>query len=239
MSAQPLLAVDGITAGYGAVTILRDLSLAVPEGSITALIGANGAGKTTLMRVIAGLLVPSAGTIRFVGNDVTQAPTHRRVAAGLALVPEGRQVFPYLSVADNLRLGAWAPGARKEEAATTARVHALFPRLDERRAQAAGSLSGGEQQMLAVGRGMMAKPRLLLLDEPTLGLAPQMARTIFDTVLRLRDDGMTILIAEQDVRTTLAIADHAYVIESGRIKKDGAAATLRDDPEIRSAYLGL
>ncbi|MEX1109961.1 MAG: ABC transporter ATP-binding protein [Dongiaceae bacterium] len=237
MSAQPLLAVDGITAGYGAVTILRALSLVVPEGTITALVGANGAGKTTLMRVIAGLLAPSAGAIRFAGKDVTQAPTHRRVAAGLALVPEGRQVFPYLSVAENLRLGAWA--ARKEEAATTSRVYGLFPRLDERRAQAAGSLSGGEQQMLAVGRGLMAKPRLLLLDEPTLGLAPQMARMIFDTVQRLRDDGMTILIAEQDVRTTLAIADGAYVIENGRIKKEGTAATLRDDPEIRSAYLGL
>jgi branched-chain amino acid transport system ATP-binding protein len=236
---EPLLTVQKITAGYGAITILRDLSLAVPAGSITALIGANGAGKTTLMRVLAGLVAPFAGIIRFNGADITRSPSHRRVAAGLALVPEGRQVFPYLSVADNLRLGAWAAPARAEENASVARVYALFPRLDERRAQAAGSLSGGEQQMLAVGRGMMAKPRLLLLDEPTLGLAPQMARTIFDTVLRLRDDGMTILIAEQDVRTTLAIADHAYVIENGRIKKDGAAATLRDDPDIRSAYLGL
>ena len=239
MNAPPLLAVEGIAAGYGAVTILRDLSLTVPEGSITALIGANGAGKTTLMRVIAGLVVPGAGAIRFNGTDITGSPPHRRVAAGLALVPEGRQVFPYLSVADNLRLGAWVPPARADETASAARVYALFPRLDERRAQAAGSLSGGEQQMLAVGRGMMAKPRLLLLDEPTLGLAPQMARTIFDTLLRLRSDGMTILIAEQDVRTTLAIADHAYVIENGRIKMDGAAAELRDDPEIRSAYLGL
>ncbi|MDZ4736941.1 MAG: ABC transporter ATP-binding protein [Rhodospirillaceae bacterium] len=239
MSTHPLLAVDEITAGYGAVTILRELSLTVPEGTITALVGANGAGKTTLMRVIAGLLAPSGGTIRFAGTDVTAAPTHRRVAGGLALVPEGRQVFPYLSVAENLRLGAWAAPARTEAAASTARVYELFPRLDERRAQAAGSLSGGEQQMLAVGRGLMAKPRLLLLDEPTLGLAPQMARMIFDTVQRLRDDGMTILIAEQDVRTTLAIADGAYVIENGRIKKQGAAAALRDDPEIRSAYLGL
>ncbi|MEX0807839.1 MAG: ABC transporter ATP-binding protein [Dongiaceae bacterium] len=237
MSAQPLLAVDGITAGYGAVTILRALSIAVPEGTITALVGANGAGKTTLMRVIAGLLAPGAGIIRFAGADLTGAPTHRRVASGLSLVPEGRQVFPYLSVAENLRLGAWA--ARADEAATARHVYDLFPRLDERRAQAAGSLSGGEQQMLAVGRGLMAKPRLLLLDEPTLGLAPQMARMIFDTVRRLRDDGMTILIAEQDVRTTLAIADGAYVIENGRIKKEGAAALLRDDPEIRSAYLGL
>ncbi|MEX2201298.1 MAG: ABC transporter ATP-binding protein [Dongiaceae bacterium] len=236
---EPLLTVEKITAGYGAITILRGLSLAVPAGSITALIGANGAGKTTLMRVLAGLVAPDAGTIRFDGSDITRSPSHRRVAAGLALVPEGRQVFPYLSVADNLRLGAWAASARTEAAASTARVFALFPRLDERRAQAAGSLSGGEQQMLAVGRGLMAKPRLLLLDEPTLGLAPQMARMIFDTVRHLRDDGMTILIAEQDVRTTLAIADGAYVIESGRIKKEGAAATLRDDPDIRSAYLGL
>jgi branched-chain amino acid transport system ATP-binding protein len=236
---QPLLTVEKVTAGYGAITILRDLSLAVPAGSITALIGANGAGKTTLMRVLAGLVAPTTGTLRFNGADITRSPSHRRVAAGLALVPEGRQVFPYLSVADNLRLGAWASAARADESASAARVYTLFPRLDERRAQAAGSLSGGEQQMLAVGRGMMAKPCLLLLDEPTLGLAPQMARTIFDTVLRLRDDGMTILIAEQDVRTTLAIADHAYVIENGRIKKHGPAATLRDDPEIRSAYLGL
>jgi branched-chain amino acid transport system ATP-binding protein len=239
MSETDLLAIEGLTAGYGAATVLRDLSLAVPAGRITALVGANGAGKTTLMRVLAGLLEPSAGTIRFDGTEIAGAPSHRRVERGLVLVPEGRLVFPNLSVAENLRLGAWAPNARAEEAASAARVHALFPRLAERRDQEAGSLSGGEQQMLALARGLMARPRLLLLDEPTLGLAPQMAQTIFGTIARLRADGITVLIAEQDVRTTLAIADRAYVLENGRIKKQGAAASLRDDPEIRAAYLGL
>jgi len=221
------------------VTVLRGVSLAAPEGSITALVGANGAGKSTLMRVLAGLLDPSEGRLAFAGEDITALPAHRRVGRGLVLVPEGRLVFPHLSVAENLRLGAWAPHARSHASDTVLQVETLFPRLAERRAQHAGSLSGGEQQMLALGRGLMARPRLLLLDEPTLGLAPQMARAIFDTVTRLRDAGLTILIAEQDVRTTLAIADHAWVLENGRIKKQGAAASLRDDPEIRAAYLGL
>ena len=239
MSANALLSIENLAASYGAVTVLRGVSLAVPEGSITALVGANGAGKTTLMRVLAGLLDPSEGRLNFAGTDITSLPSHKRVEGGLVLVPEGRLVFPHLSVAENLRLGAWAPHARSHATEGAARIEALFPRLAERRDQHAGSLSGGEQQMLALGRGLMARPRLLLLDEPTLGLAPQMARTIFDTVTRLRDGGLTILLAEQDVRTTLAIADHAYVLENGHIKKQGAAAALRDDPEIRAAYLGL
>jgi branched-chain amino acid transport system ATP-binding protein len=239
MSEGNLLAIEELTAGYGGGTVLRALSLAVPQGSITALVGANGAGKTTLMRVLAGLLEPSAGRIRLDGAEIATLPSHQRVERGLVLVPEGRLVFPHLSVADNLRLGAWAPHARAQEAATAAEIYALFPLLAERRSQDAGSLSGGEQQMLALGRGLMAQPRLLLLDEPTLGLAPQIARTIFATVEALRARGITVLIAEQDVRTTLAIADRAYVLENGRIKKHGAAAALRDDPEIRAAYLGL
>jgi branched-chain amino acid transport system ATP-binding protein len=239
MSARVLLSVEGLAAGYGEVTILRNLSIAAPEGEITALIGANGAGKTTLMRVLAGLLAPTSGQIRFDGNDITGEPSHHRVDCGLVLVPEGRLVFPHLSVAENLRLGAWASHARSHAAASTDHVYALFPRLAERRHQDAGSLSGGEQQMLALGRGLMARPRLILLDEPTLGLAPQMARLIFDTVAHLRGEGITVLIAEQDVRTTLEIADRAYVIENGDIKKSGEARALRDDPEIRAAYLGL
>lgn len=233
-----LLSMELVAAGYGDAEVLREVSLSVREGSITALLGANGAGKTTVMRVLAGMLPPRNGIVRFAGNDVAGVAAWDRVAAGLALVPEGRQVFADFTVEENLRIG----GCRRPAAKRTARldeIYALFPRLLERRRQLAGSLSGGEQQMLALGRGLMSEPRLLLLDEPTLGLAPAMAAAVFDLIRRIREAGTTILIAEQDVRTTLQTADHAFVIENGRNVLAGPAAALLDDAAVRESYLGM
>lgn len=232
------LDIRDLVAGYGEVTVLRGLSLRAEAGSITAVIGSNGAGKTTLLRVLSGLLAPQGGQVLLGGEDVTGHPAHRLVAEGCVMVPEGRMVFPELSVSENLTLGAVTPRglARREE--TRAEVMRLFPRLEDRESQRADTLSGGEQQMLALGRGLMARPEVLLLDEPTLGLAPTMAKQIFRMIPRLRDMGLTILLSEQDVRRTLAISDHAYVLENGRIVKEGPSRTLANDPDIRSAYLG-
>jgi len=234
-----LLRCADIAAGYGLVRVLNGVELDVARGSVTALLGSNGAGKTTLMRTLAGLLVPTSGRIQLGGVDITAWPAHRRVEAGLALVPEGRRVFPELSVVDNLRLGAVVPRARAEWHEQLAAAFELFPRLAERRSQSAGLLSGGEQQMLALARGLMSQPRLLLLDEPTLGLAPRMVETIFDAIRRLKAQGTTILIAEQDVMTTLGVSDDCYVVENGHIVLSGPSAILADDPRIRTAYLGL
>jgi branched-chain amino acid transport system ATP-binding protein len=234
-----LLEADGIVAGYGKIEIVHGLGFAAAEGEVTALVGANGAGKTTLMRALAGVLPLAGGSLHFAGRDIAGERAHARVEAGIVLVPEGRLIFPYMSVAENLRIGAINPRARRETARTADEVYALFPRLAERRHQLGGTLSGGEQQMLALGRGLMAKPRLLLLDEPTLGLAPIMAKLIFATIERLRESGLTIVIAEQDVGQTLAIADRAYVIENGRLALSGAGAALLDDPRVKAAYLGL
>jgi branched-chain amino acid transport system ATP-binding protein len=235
----PLLAVDGLFAGYGAVGVLHGVSLAVAPGSVTALIGGNGAGKTTLMRVLAGALPPARGTIAFDGTPLARLAACRRVAAGLVLVPEGRLIFPQMTVEENLRIGGIAVAKQGDAGARLAAVYELFPRLAERRRQLGGTLSGGEQQMLAIGRGLMAAPRLLLLDEPTLGLAPLMVREIFATIARLRDGGTTILLAEQDVPRTLGIADRAYVIENGRVAFSGAGRELLGDARVRSSYLGL
>ncbi len=234
-----LLEAENIVAGYGDIEIVHGLGFAAAEGEVTALVGANGAGKTTLMRALAGVLPLSAGTLRFAGRDIGAARAHVRVEAGIVLVPEGRLIFPHMSVAENLRIGAINPRARRETARTAEEVYALFPRLAERRHQLGGTLSGGEQQMLALGRGLMAKPKLLLLDEPTLGLAPIMAKLIFTTIERLSESGLTIVIAEQDVGQTLAIADRAYVIENGRMALSGPGAALLDDPRVKAAYLGL
>jgi len=234
-----LLELDGVVAGYGSVRILHGVSLSVAEGSVTALVGANGAGKTTLLRSIAGSILASAGAIRFDGSDITRLAPSRRVEAGLALVPEGRLIFPWLTVEENMRVGAIARRARAGQAARLDEIYGLFPRLAERRRQYGGTLSGGEQQMLALGRCLMSRPRLLLLDEPTLGLAPIMAKLIFETVARLRQSRITILLAEQDVARTLALADRAYVIENGRIVLDGSGEALLADPRVKSAYLGL
>jgi branched-chain amino acid transport system ATP-binding protein len=238
MSADLLTCTD-VAAGYGAVRVLEGVSLSIARGTVIALLGSNGAGKTTLMRVIAGLLPPAAGEIRFDGALLTTMPSHERVAAGLSLVPEGRRLFAELTIEENLRLGAVTPRMRRLWRQGMAAAYALFPRLAERRRQLAGSLSGGEQQMLAIARGMMARPRLLLLDEPTLGLAPLLIETIFEAIVSLRAQGTTIFIAEQDVRSTLEIADAGYVLENGRIVLAGSGQTLANDPRMRSVYLGI
>jgi branched-chain amino acid transport system ATP-binding protein len=234
-----LLAADSVVAGYGDVLVVHGVAIGAEEGRITALIGANGAGKTTLMRAIAGVLPLAAGALTFAGRAIDRLRAHGRVEAGLVLVPEGRLIFPHMTVEENLRIGAINRRARPVLAEGLDEVYALFPRLAERRRQLGGTLSGGEQQMLALARGLMAKPRLLLLDEPTLGLAPIMTRLIFETLARLRAAGLTILLAEQDVAQTLALADRAYVLENGRIALEGSGRELLDDPRVKAAYLGL
>jgi branched-chain amino acid transport system ATP-binding protein len=234
-----LLAIDGVAAGYGQVRILRDLSIAVADGEVTALIGGNGAGKTTAMRLIAGALSAQSGRLRFAGEDITAWPAHRRVDAGLALVPEGRMVFPSMTVEENLRLGAITRRARSGAQRRRDEIYDMFPRLRERRDQLAGTMSGGEQQMLAIGRGLMSDPRLLLLDEPTLGLAPTAANDVFAIIEALRGRGLTVVIAEQDVRRTLALADRGYVIENGHVVLSGTGEALIGDERVREAYLGL
>jgi branched-chain amino acid transport system ATP-binding protein len=235
---QPALEAQGLSAGYGEVSVLREVSLSVRVGAITAVIGANGAGKTTLMKVLSGLIPPSGGQILHEARPIGSVPIHKRVAEGIVLVPEGRLVFPDLTVVENLMLGAVNPRALPLRDATLAQVYTLFPRLAERKSQHAGTLSGGEQQMLALGRGLMAQPRVLLLDEPTLGIAPGIARQIFQIVPQLRDLGISVLIAEQDLHRTLRIADYAYVLENGVVAAEGTGKALEQDPAVRRAYLG-
>ncbi len=239
MSAAPLLEVDNLVAGYGATQVVQGLSLRVAAGGVTALLGANGAGKTTLMKALAGLVPVSGGHLRFQGAEITHSSCDKRVLGGMVLVPEGRMVFPSLSVQENLRLGGINPRARVHWRRSLEHVFHVFPRLAERRAQQAITLSGGEQQMLAIGRGLMAQPTLMLLDEPTLGLAPVMTQQIFELVRRLVADGLTLLLAEQDVQRTLEVAQQAYVIENGRVATHGPAREIGADPRIRQAYLGL
>lgn len=234
-----LLELRGIESGYGNVRVLHGVDLAVVRGSVSALVGANGAGKTTLMRTVAGLQPVVSGTLRLDGRDIGGDSASARVEAGIALVPEGRMLFPTFSVEENLRLGAISPRARSGAAERLESLYELFPRLRERHRQSAASLSGGEQQMLALARGLMARPDLLLLDEPTLGLAPIMSKQIFVIIERLRQDGLTILIAEQNVQRALELADVAYVVENGRVTLSGRGAEMLDDPRVRSAYLGV
>jgi branched-chain amino acid transport system ATP-binding protein len=234
-----LLELENIVGGYGDVRVVHGISLSVRDGSVTALVGGNGAGKTTLMLMVAGIVETRKGRIGLSGKDVTDWASHRRVDAGIVLVPEGRWVFPNLTVESNLRLGGIAPRARSAASGRLGEVYDLFPRLGERRRQLAGSLSGGEQQMLAIGRGLMAGPRLLLLDEPTLGLSPIMVKHMFETIGRLNRNGLTILIAEQDVRHVLEAADFAYVVENGSIAMAGEGPALAANPRVREAYLGL
>jgi branched-chain amino acid transport system ATP-binding protein len=233
------LEVIGLNAGYGVVSILHDVSLKVTEGTVTTLVGANGAGKTTLMRVVSGLLEAASGSVRLHGQDITHAPTHARVNSGLVLIPEGRLIFPKMTVEQNLLLGAITRRARASHSVTETDVFSRFPRLKERRMQLAGTMSGGEQQMLALGRGLMGKPRLVLMDEPTLGLAPIMVKQVFQTIEELRRDGFTILLAEQNARQALELADDAYVIENGRIKLSGPGPELARSEHVRRIYLGF
>ncbi|HEX2115621.1 MAG TPA: ABC transporter ATP-binding protein [Alphaproteobacteria bacterium] len=232
------LEIISVSGGYGAAKIVHDVSFVAEPSSISVLIGGNGAGKTTIMRIVTGLLPPEAGDIRLDGESIRGMRSSERVERGLVLVPEGRLVFPQMSVQENLRLGAYARRARAASRVTMDRVFAMFPRLAERRRQLAGTLSGGEQQMLAIGRGLMALPRVMLLDEPTLGLAPLAASHVFDTVTHLKSEGLTILMAEQDVARSLAMADRAYVVEHGRIVLSGDGASLANDPRVREAYIG-
>ncbi|MDH3318790.1 MAG: ABC transporter ATP-binding protein [Betaproteobacteria bacterium] len=233
-----MLRVTALESRYGRIPALKGIDLRVEAGELVALVGANGAGKTTLLRAISGVQPVSAGRIEFDGKDVNAAPPEERVRAGMVQVPEGRQVFGPLSVEDNLRLGAYRRG-RAESAASLERVYALFPDLVERRRQAAGTLSGGQQQMLAMGRALMARPRLLLLDEPSMGLAPRLVAGIFACVAQLRAADTAIFLVDQNARAALAIADRGYVLETGRIVLTGTGAALLADEGVRSAYLGL
>lgn len=234
-----VLSVQDLKTGYGAMTIVHGVSFDVAPGRITALIGGNGAGKTTLMLALAGLLPLTGGRVILHGADISHQRSNQRVQAGLALVPEGRKVFPTLSVAENLRLGAIVPRAQADWQGRMEEMFELFPRLKERQRQLAGTLSGGEQQMLAIARGLMSRPSLLLLDEPTLGLAPIMAKFVFETITRLNESGVTILLSEQDTRSTLRVAHEAHVIENGRVSLSGSGQELEDHPRVRQAYLGL
>ena len=234
-----LLEVRGVTAGYGAFTALWDVSLSVAAGEAVAVVGPNGAGKTTLLRVVSGLLPVRAGELVLEGARVTGRGAHEIVARGIAHVPEGRRLFPALTVTDNLRMGAFLPAARRRFAESLERVYALFPILAERRGQRAGSLSGGEQQMLAIGRALMSRPKLILFDEPSMGLAPVMVLRLFDLIRQVRQEGYTILVVEQNVRQVLKIVDRAYLIEVGRIKMEGRAAELSEEDFVRKAYVGL
>jgi branched-chain amino acid transport system ATP-binding protein len=234
-----ILEARGLHAGYGEVRVLKDVSIQVGQGAITAVIGSNGAGKTTLMRTLTGLLPPQRGSITFAGADVTALPAHVRVDKGLTLVPEGRLVFPDFTVDETLRVGAFSHHARDNWKARADHMYVLFPRLRERRHVRAGSLSGGEQQMLALARGLMSKPRLLLLDEPSLGLAPAMADELFEKLGDVRNEGVTICIVEQNIYAALQMADYGYVLEDGQINAEGAADELLKMDSIREAYLGL
>jgi branched-chain amino acid transport system ATP-binding protein len=233
-----MLNVDGITSSYGRIAVLRDVSLHVAKGEMVALIGSNGAGKTTLLRAISGVQPIGGGTITFGGTPIHNATPHARVRAGIVQVPEGRQVFAPLPVADNLRLGAWTRHDAEIDRDLD-EVYATFPALAEKRHIAAGALSGGQQQMLAIGRALMARPRLLLLDEPSMGLAPMLAEQILSDVAALKRKGLTVLLVEQNAHAALAIADRAYVLETGRVTLQGESAMLRNDARVKEAYLGL
>jgi branched-chain amino acid transport system ATP-binding protein len=233
---EPILTVESLDVAYGRVQAVRDVSIEVPEGGLVALVGANGAGKSSVLAAVSGLVKPKAGRVRFGGRDITSWPAHRKVAAGLVLVPEGRQILGTLTVAENLRLGAYR---RRREAAPESEMYELFPVLAERRALPASALSGGEQQMLAIARAMIARPRLVLLDEPSMGLAPKMVDEVFAVIDTIRAAGATVVLVEQNARRALRAADTGYVLETGRITREGPAAELAADSGIVEAYLGV
>jgi branched-chain amino acid transport system ATP-binding protein len=236
---SPMLEVRNLAVRYGGIQALHDLSLSVPKGSIVTLVGANGAGKSTTLRTISGLVPPASGSIRFSGEEIAGWPAHRIVAAGLAHVPEGRLVFPDLTVRENLIMGAYLRRDRKEIAADLEWVGEFFPRLRERITQQAGTLSGGEQQMLAIGRALMGRPHCLMLDEPSLGIAPLLVETIFDRLVDLnKERGMTMLLVEQNASLALKVSHYAYVLETGTIHLEGPSPEVRNRPEVQAAYLG-
>ena len=237
--ADDLLAVEGLLVRYGPIVAVREVSLRVGQGEIVALLGANGAGKSSFLNAVAGLVPSAGGRVRFRGEEIQRLAPERIVKRGLSLTPEGRRVFPRLTVADNLRLGAVPQSDRASVTAARERVFELFPILSERSGQVAGTLSGGQQQMLAIGRSLMAGPELLLLDEPSLGLAPILVDQIFELLARLREQGTTILLVEQNVHRALELADRAYVLAGGEIEREGPAAELRASAEIERAYLGI
>lgn len=234
-----MLELDKIHAGYGATTILHDVSLSVDEGEVVTIVGANGAGKTTTLRTISGLVTPTSGRIVFDGEDITKLTAHEIVDLGITLIPEGRQLFPDMTVRENLMMGAYRSGARAHQADALDEVLTLFPRVKERLSQKANSLSGGEQQMVAIARGLMARPKLLMFDEPSLGLAPIIVAQVFEVIATIVETGATVLIVEQNVFHTLKAADRGYVLENGEVVLSDHAAALLDNSHVRKAYLGI
>jgi branched-chain amino acid transport system ATP-binding protein len=235
-----MLEVRGIEVFYGDAQALFGLSFEVGEGEVVTLVGSNGAGKTTTLRAVAGIRPPARGEVVFEGRSLASVPAHRRAELGIALVPEGRNLWPQMTVRENLELGAFGKRARSDVQTSLEGVFAMFPPLRERSSQLAGSLSGGEQQMAAIGRALMSRPRLLMLDEPSLGLAPKLVQQVFDTVGRLHsEEGLTILLVEQNLHKALEVADRGYVIETGTIQKQGSSSDLLQDDSIRAAYLGV
>ncbi len=233
-----MLTLENISVSYGAIKAIKGISMRVEQGEVVTLIGANGAGKTTTLRTITGLLSPTEGRILFEGQEISGRPTHQLVARGISMSPEGRGVFANLSVRENLMMGAYLKKNRAEISEDLERGFRMFPRLKEREAQKAGTLSGGEQQMLAMARALMSRPRLLLLDEPSLGLAPLVVHTIFEAIDEIRGEGMTVLLVEQNAHAALKHSDRAYVLETGRIVMEGPSKELAADPRIKEAYLG-
>jgi branched-chain amino acid transport system ATP-binding protein len=233
-----MLSLENVSVNYGAINALSGVSLHVEKGEVVTLIGANGAGKSTTLRTITGLLEPAAGRVVYEGEDISGAATHKLVARGISMSPEGRGVFANLTVRENLQMGAYLQKNRSQIASDMERVFQMFPRLKEREAQSAGTLSGGEQQMLAMGRALMSRPRLLLLDEPSLGLAPLVVHTIFEAIEEIRSKGTTILLVEQNAHAALKHSDRAYVLETGQIVMEGPSKELAADPRIKEAYLG-
>jgi branched-chain amino acid transport system ATP-binding protein len=232
-----MLELRGVSTRYGAVSVLRDVSLTLREGDVTCLLGSNGSGKTTLIRTVLGLVRPVAGTVTFCGERVDGLKPHRVVARGIGVVPEGRRVFPRMTVTENLRMGAYRDWGAEDVSRRMDEVVALFPRLGERRTQIAATMSGGEQAMLAIGRALMSRPRLLLLDEPSLGLSPVLVDQVFETVQRINRAGTTVFLVEQNARKTLAVAHRGFVLQKGEIVGGGTAAELRDSDVVRHAYL--
>ncbi len=231
-----MLKVENVNVSYGSVKILWDVDFHIDEGEIITIIGPNGAGKTTIVKTIMGLLKPTSGTIEFNGNPIHQAQTHQIVKSGIALVPEGRELFPRMTIMENLQMGAYTSDEKED---TLKWVFNLFPKLEERQKQSAGTLSGGEQQMLAIARGLMSRPKLLILDEPSLGLAPIMVNTVFEIVKTLNSEGMTVLLVEQNIHHALEASNRGYVLETGRITLEGASSELLDNKHVKEAYLGM